>query len=344
MRPESTPARGTVDPEVQRKVLGLLKDAGPSGTTKAKLSEALGLSERQIARAFQALTDAGADIERLAQGGVRFVLRRGPDWDAPIPPEARLALDVALQLVECAGAELWTQPLLALRRVVDGSLGQREQAKLGTLQAHVSAQGTVSDAVPVERALLATLLQALAQEPPAELELDYRDMHGKASTRRVAPHSLSHDAFSGAIYLLGWDGLRDRPLHYRLNRIEAARPTGRPALHLHREELERIRTYRIAGWFGEGEPFEVVARVTGGWAQHLREACPDLPDAWVEEAGPETVHLHFKALEHRGPLRVLLQFGKDAEVLAPPALREALREEIAALGRSYGLFSGASAP
>ena len=334
--PTATLPRGTVDPEAQRRVLGLLRDAGERGTTKAKLAEAMGLSERQITRAFQALLDAGAEIERISRGGVRFVLRKGPDWDRPIPPEARIALDVALQLVECAGAELWTRPLLALRELVDGSLGQREQAKLGTLQAHVSAHGTVSDAVPVERAILATLLQALSQEPPEELELDYRDMHGKASTRRVAPHSLSHDAFSGAIHLLGWDGLRDRPQHYRLNRIEGARPTGRRALHPHRDALERIRTYRIAGWIGEGEPFEVTVRVTGGWAQHLREACPDLPEAWVEEAGPDTVRLHFKALEHRGPLRVLLQFGKDAEVLEPPALREAMRVEVAALARRYG--------
>ena len=328
-------ARGQVDPEVQRRILELLHEAGEAGLTKARLAERMDLSERQITRCFQALTEAGAEIERIAKGGVRFVLRKGPAWDRHIPPEARLALDVALQLVECPGGELWTGPLLALRDLVDGSLGKGDQARLGHLRAHVSAHGTVTDALPVERAILTAILQALSQEPTAELELDYRDMHGKASTRAVAPYSLSHDAFSGAIYLLGWDGKRDRPLHYRLNRIEAARLTGRRAILTHRATLERIRKYRIAGWFAEGEPFDVAVRITGGWAQHVREACPDLPDAWVEAAGEEAVILHFKALEHRGPLRILLQFGRDAEVLAPPALREALAAEVAGMMRTY---------
>lgn len=336
-RPDATMARGKVDPEVQRRVLDLLHEAGERGQTKARLAEGLGLSERQITRTFAALTEAGAVITRRREGGTHFVLAKGPGWDTRIPPEARLALDVALQLVECPGGELWTGPLMALRDLVDASLGKRDRAKLGHLRAHVSGHGTVADALPIERAILTAILEALAQEPPAELELDYRDMHGKASTRSVAPYSLSHDAFSGAIYLLGWDGLRDRALHYRLNRIEGARLTGRRALHPHRAALERIRRYKIAGWFAEGEPFEVAVRITGGWAQHVREACPDLPDAGVEEVGGEAVVLRFKALETRGPIHILLQFGKEAEVLSPASLREELAREIRAMGERYGL-------
>lgn len=331
----TTVARGLVDPDLQRQVLELLHEAGARGATKAKLAEQLGISERQVSRAFQALREAGARITRKAEGGVRFVLEEGPAWEQRIPAEARLALDVALQLVDCPGGELWTSPLLELRKVVDGSLAKQDRQKLDRLKARITAHGTVGDAPAVDPEVLRTLLQALAQEPPAELELDYRDMHGKASTRRVAPDSLSHDAFSGAIHLLGWDSLRDQALHYRLNRIQAARLTGKPAIQLHRKALETIRRYTIGGWFAAGEPFAVKVRITGGWAQHLREACPGLPDAWVEEESDTSVILHFKALEHRGPLRVLLQFGADAEVLEPASLRKEISTLIERLVKQY---------
>ena len=328
-------SRGTVDPEAQRRILSHLHEAGARGQTKAKLAELEGCHVKKIDRAFKAFEEAGAVIRRITQGGVRFVLEKGPAWDRHIPPEARLALDVALQLVECPGSELWAGPLQALRTLVDDSVGPKEQAKLDRLEARISAHGTVYEAQPLAREILATLIQALDEEPPKELRIDYRDMHGVVTSRTIAPFSLSHDAFSGAIYLLAWDLDKDGARLFRVNRVERAEPTGRRAIHTHRRELERIRTYKIAGWFEPGEPFDVTVRVRGGWAQHLREACPDLPDVAVEEVDEHTVHLRFRALELRGPKRILLQFGEDAEVLEPPALRRLMAEAARGMGRLY---------
>ncbi len=328
-------SRGKVDPAVQRRVLAHLREAGERGLAKSKLAELEGISERQITRTFTALTEAGAIITRVNQGGVHFVLEQGPDWEMRIPPEARLALDVALQLVECPGGELWAEPLQRLRDMVDASMGKRDQAKQDHLRAHISAHGTVTDAVPLESSVMGSIFQALAQEPQGELQVDYRDMHGQTSTRTIAPFSLSHDGFSGAIHLLAWDLDKNGARLFRLNRIEAAHLTGKKAIHTHRKELERIRKHKIAGWFADGEPFDVKVRITGGWAQHLREACPDLPEAWVEDVNDETVLLHFKALEHRGPIRILLQFGSEAEVVEPEELRIAVMQEVLALAKKY---------
>jgi predicted DNA-binding transcriptional regulator YafY len=127
------------------------------------------------------------------------------------------------------------------------------------------------------------------------------------------------------------------PLHLRLSRIRKVAP-GRITALLPMEQalLDRAAHFQIGGWFGTDEPFEVKARIHGrNWAQALLEATPALPEASVQAERGDAVLLTFQATEFNAPARWLLQFGPDAEVLAPPAFRQHMGERLGVAADRY---------
>jgi predicted DNA-binding transcriptional regulator YafY len=324
-RPESG---HLVKPERLHLVLEAIRDAGERGITKAGLSRKLGgVAMRTVDRAVQLLEEQGARFGKAREGRpalIHFTLEKAPDWDSRITPHARMALEVALMALEGTATELWFDHLEGLRALADSHLSTRDRALFRALQEHVCVRGGADDQQALDTRMLTQVLLALGHpEGPRELELTYKAAStGRTSGRIVVPFTLTHDVFSGGTFLLAWDQAKQEPRHFRLARIEEARALPRRGLIPDKGPLEQARDLQIGGWYRPAPPFRVSLRVAGtNWPQALLDAPPALPDITVRKEKGGAVLVNFQATEPSGPTRFILQFGADAEVLEPQALR-----------------------
>jgi predicted DNA-binding transcriptional regulator YafY len=296
---------------------------------------------RTVDRAVQLLEEQGARFGKAREGRpalIHFILEKAPDWDSRITPHARMALEVALMALEGTATELWYDQLEGLRTLADSHLSTRDRDLFKALQEHVCVRGGADDQAALDTKMLTQVLLALGHpEGPRELELTYKAAStGRTSARTVVPFTLTHDVFSGGAFLLAWDLAKQEPRHFRLARIEEAKSLARRGLIPNKHPLERARELQIGGWFRPDSPFGVSVRVAGtNWPQALLDAPPALPGVTVRKEKGGTVLLSFQATELSGPTRFVLQFGADAEVLEPKALRIHLAATLKVMAAKY---------
>ena len=331
-----------VKPERLQEVLEAIRDAGERGITKVGLARKLGgVAMRTVDRAVQLLEEQGARFGKAREGRpalIHFTLEKGPDWDSRITPHARMALEVALMALEGTATELWYDQLEGLRTLADSHLSSRDRDLFKALQEHVVVRGGADDQQALDTKMLTQVLLALGHpEGPRELDLTYKAAStGRTSARTVVPFTLTHDVFSGGAFLLAWDPAKQEPRHFRLARIVEAKALARRGLIPDKRPLERARELQIGGWFSLTEPFQIQVRVGGtNWPQALLDAPPALPNIAVRKEKGGTVLLSFQATEPSGPLRFILQFGADAEVLEPKSLRTQLVATLKAMSAKY---------
>ena len=331
-----------VKPERLQVVLEAIRDAGGRGITKAGLSRRLGgVAMRTVDRAIQLLEEQGARFGKGREGRpalIHFTLEKAPDWDSRITPHARMALEVALMALEGTATELWFDQLEGLRTLADSHLSTRDRDLFRALQAHVCVRGGADDQQALDTKMLTQVLLALGHpEGPRELELTYKAAStGRTSARTVVPFTLTHDVFSGGAFLLAWDPAKKEPRHFRLARIEEAKALSKRGLIPNKGPMEQARDLQIGGWFSPGEPFRVNVRVGGtNWPQALQDAPPALPGVTVRKEKGGTVLLSFQATEPSGPTRFILQFGADAEVIEPKALRDHIAKTLKGMVANY---------
>jgi predicted DNA-binding transcriptional regulator YafY len=323
-----------VNADRQRLAVKLLREAGESGLTRENLAKDLNCSTRQVDRTMLVLSAAGAvlDKQRYARDGVslvRIVLKKGPEWDEFITPRAMTALRIAMMALEQVGTEVWAEHLEAFERLTGPQLSTRDRIIFNSLVHRVRMNGTVNDPMILDPDVLAAVLTALgAPGGPLQLELTYTPPGRATWTRAVCPYCLTHDAFSGGAFLLVWDQAKHRAVHLRLNRIKQAKTLKAPAIIADEKPLEHAARYQIGGWVESGAPFEVEVLVTGRtWPTALLEAPPALPEILVNPNG-KGARVRFLATEPYGPARWVLQFGPDAEVLHPEAVRDMVRQRL----------------
>ena len=331
-----------VKPERLQVVLEAIRDAGERGITKEGLIRKLGgVASRTVDRAVQLLEEQGARFGKAREGRpaiIHFTLEKAPDWDSRITPHARMALEVALMALEGTATELWFDQLEGLRTLADSHLSTRDRDLFRALQEHVCVRGGADDQQALDTKMLTQVLLALGHtDGPRELELTYKAAStGRTSARTVVPFTLTHDVFSGGAFLLAWDPAKQEPRHFRLARIEEAKALTRRGLIPDKHPLEQARELQIGGWFSLAKPMQIQVRVSGtNWPQALLDAPPALPGVAVRKEKGGTVLLSFQATELSGPTRFVLQFGADAEVIEPKALRTHLAATLKAMAAKY---------
>ncbi len=331
-----------VKPERLQMVLEAIRNAGEQGITKAGLARKLGgTAMRTVDRAVQLLEEQGARFGKARVGRpavIHFTLEKAPDWDSKITPHARMALEVALMALEGTATELWYDQLEGLRKLADSHLSTRDRDLFRALQEHVCVRGGADDQQALDTKMLTQVLLALGHpDGPRELDLTYAAAStGRTSARTVVPFTLTHDVFSGGAFLLAWDSAKQEPRHFRLARIVEAKALPRRGLIPDKHPLEQARDLQIGGWFSPTAPFQIQVRVSGtNWPQALLDAPPALPSVEVRKEKGGTVLLAFMATDLSGPTRFVLQFGADAEVLEPKALRDHLVRTLKAMTAKY---------
>jgi predicted DNA-binding transcriptional regulator YafY len=332
------PTRGTVAADKLKEAVRRLHKAAPQGLTRAELAQAVGLCLRGVDRILAQLRLDGAVIETRAVPGRRthaYRMSRPPLWDRRISSDTRLALRLAGLALSASGTRQWDGILAVLGGFADERMTDADRLVFQRMERAVRVQGEVEDPIEGED-VLEPLLRALDEHQL--VTLDYRAASWEHATRiQVVPYTLVHDLFAGSAFLVAWNPDRRQVLHLRLNRIDRLEPGARrllgpAALRL----LERSATYQVGGWAGDAEPFDVAVRIQGPhWVQALRDAPPPLPDYRFEVEGASLL-AHFKATHAAGVLRWVLQFGADAVILSPPALREELAARLAGMTAAYG--------
>lgn len=165
----------------------------------------------------------------------------------------------------------------------------------------------------------------------------YRD---ETTERDVAPYGLVFQ--SGHWYLVGHDALRDDVRVFRLSRMEDVRPNraspGTPDFEVPDDFRLSDHVSREAWELGGPEEEPVEARVLFRFPRSLWAERNDRGELVEEQPGGGAVR-SFEVRQVDPFLRWVLSLEGDAEILAPPELRRALRDRARQVLALYGASS-----
>ena len=185
--------------------------------TAKMLGERLEVSERTIYRDIADLQSTGVPVD--GEAGVGYILREGFD----LPPlmftrEEIVALVAGARMVRSMGGASMAKAAIEALIKIESVLPPSLQTQLKSVEIHVPDRQ-----MPERDKSMIDLAQA-AVEARKVLELDYRDVEDKPSRRNVRPLGLW---YWGKVWtLVGWCELREDFRVFRIDRIQAAGPTG----------------------------------------------------------------------------------------------------------------------
>ncbi len=291
-------------------------EAHPEGIRAGALAAQVGVSRRTAYRDLVALESEVA-IPVWSENGLWGLEER-----ALLP---RLALTLSEAMVVYLSARLLAEYADRYDPELAASLLKLADILPPTMRAHVERTVDILARRPADPALTETfraLTRAWAEARIVEIEYDpaaYDDVARPSRTARVHPWLIEPSAQTHALYLIGWDEDREAPRTYKMDRIRHVTVTPdrfeAPEAGTPEEELERAW-----GIVADQGDVEVVVRFDRTVAARVMEALwhpsqrierhPDGAITWrVTVPGTLEVRLW------------ILQWGEDAEVLAPLELR-----------------------
>lgn len=297
-----------------------------------ELARELEISERTVLRDVEALSAAGVPVytERGRHGGVALL----PGYRTDV---SGLTADEARALFAFGGRGGPDDGMLqsALRKLL-ASMPEARRPEVQAAGRRVVVDPTGWRQEPDDPPALAAIREAVWAD--RRLRLRYRTSDAPVPRAfTVDPWGLL--AKAGSWYLIA--AHRSRPRLFRVSRVESAEQTGEPADRPADLDLEATWRRLRGDLESVAAPVPVELRIRRGLtARVLRLAAPQLagpPGARrVDPERPtwERVTLPFRAV---GAARaVLLGFGADVEVLAPPEVRADLVVTARAVLERYG--------
>lgn len=282
------------------------------GLTVAQLTERTGGSRASIYRDFEVLRDAGVPIDKVPLSGeMRHVLalERASADRAATPLQVAALLTARRSLSALEGTRL-VREFDALLREVKGRPHTPPRVHLSTSQALAPDRLSVIDR---------------AMDQGKCLRIRYRGTNDAApSWRNVEPVELRVSAEQP--YLVAFDRAHKRYKTYKLARLSHARLVNERATAMagYKPEIEFAHSRGI--WSGEAHEVLVrldrrVARFAAEWPLHRRQS--------IEGVANGDVLVRARVAGLAEPLRWALSWGRRAEVLQPPQLREMVIAEFA---------------
>jgi len=169
------------------------------------------------------------------------------------------------------------------------------------------------------------------------LELDYSNLQGEPSRRRVEAQRLIH--YEGVWYLVAFDHLRNGLRTFHLGRVRALTVTADPVTKEETPSWQtEVETWTTSGFgiFRGGEPWSATVRLRGP-ALRLASAQkwhPNQTDTRGSDPTGEWLERTVPVVDSRELLSRVLGFGGDAEALTPPAFRDQWIAEVRRMSRS----------
>ncbi len=284
-------------------------EQGVEGSTLDELASRHGVSTREVAADLRTLTLLGEHSDadwllslRVWQQDDRVSISSAGPFRRPVrlTPEEQLAVQVALAL-EPGGAPL--------------------AAKFAALWAGGRVRTAARDPEPDPSGddTLAALIRQATREG-LEMTLEYAG-EGEREPRQwvVQPHQLAQ--YRGRTYLVAWAVEAAGWRHFRLDRALEGGLTGR-RFEVRPDFTPVTRPEEV---FRAGGDLDLVtvrfAPSVAGWVTER------YPDHEVEPTG--AVLVRFRTANRDWLVRRVLEYGAQAEVLAPPAYRDAVRQAVA---------------
>lgn len=206
-----------------------LRRAGPRGRTAEQLAAAFEISVRTVKRDISALQQAGFPVwARTGRIGGYVV-----DRAATLPPvnfTAAEASALAAAITAHRGQPFDRQARAAMAKVL-GVMDPRARRQADDLTERIWIDRSTAEAA--DPRLRAAIEHALQER--RVLSLHYRDGAGATTTRRVDPQLLA--CAGGHWFLVARCHLRQAVRWFRLDRIERATLTSRPAIDVPADEL-----------------------------------------------------------------------------------------------------------
>jgi predicted DNA-binding transcriptional regulator YafY len=278
----------------------------------AELAARLGITPRTVRRDVQRLRDLGYPVD--ATPGVAGGYRLGPG--GALPPlllEDDEAVAVAIGLRTAAGGSVTGIAESSLRALakLEQVLPVRLRHRVAALQ--VATVPLVGAAAPVDPDTLTVI--AVACRGQHRIRFSYRDRTDSVSDRHVEPHRLVHTGRRW--YLVARDLDRDDWRTFRVDRIDAPRPTG---VRFVPRDPPDAGAFVAAGT--TSAPYRHQARIlVRAGAEAIAERVP--PTVGVVQALDPHSCLLTTGSDSLDALAVhLATLGADFTVLEPPELRD----------------------
>lgn len=301
------------------------------------------MSAPQLARELEvSVRTVLRDIDALSTAGVPVYAERGRHGGYALLPGFRTELtglthEEALALL-AAGAAGRGGPLgldapaaSALRKVLDAlPPGQRETLRRASARLLVDPEHDLLSRRRPRDPIPAEVMQPVqrAVHSGHRLRIDYAASGEETRSRVIDPLGLV--TVRERVYLLATrDGL-DRT--YRVSRVVRAEVLPEPAERPAEVDLDRLWEQRRARFLAENR-LEVSLQVRDEHREALRETARAVRAESPAEAGWVRLDLVLDDLEHA--VWAVWQAGPDIEVLAPPALREAVRARAEAVAERH---------
>jgi predicted DNA-binding transcriptional regulator YafY len=181
---------------------------------------------------------------------------------------------------------------------------------------------------PVENTVFDAVISGLLEG--MQLEIHYSKQSDQPESKRcVDPLKLIN--YQGRWYLLAWCGLRLEKRIFHLSRISKIRATNQPIQHT----LDSDDTYltEVFGIFKGKVRFTATVALTGRAAEIVRRQHWH-PDQQIESTATGIL-LRLPVADDRELIMKVLQFGDEAEVIAPETLRKKIKNKIEHMACCY---------
>lgn len=304
----------------------------PTGWRTSELAAALGVDPDTIRRDYATLEELGTG---LIKEGSRYRLdHRRALHTVRLTLDQLLALYFAARLLSRYSDEYNPHSAQALERLADAL-----QLRAPLLAHHilVAAQEVrLRQIKPGYVEVLETLTRAWVER--RKVRLTYQAITSEQiTTRTVAPYYLEPSAIGYACYVIGYDELRQSLRTLKVERILSATLTTETFVPPATFDPQRLLASAWGVmWSDESGEQTVVLRFASTVARrvkestwHQRQQITDQPDGSCLFTVPVGHTLELKPW--------VRQWGPNVEVLAPPAFREELAAEAAAMARLYSM-------
>ena len=303
-----------------------------SGKTVAELAAVLDCHTRTVYRDLEALQVAGFPIYTdRGEGPTRWRLLESARPKVPIPFSLTelMALYFSRDLLQVLKGTVLSEALESLFRKIHATLPPETEGYLAAFQQSVKVGAHPRQNAPAHGALFENLNQAISAQTVLSIEY-YTMSRRRSGARSVAPYRLWF--FNGAFYLIAFCYKRKDVRIFAVDRIRSLTPTGEtfdPPESLDMEEL-------MAASFGvfTGKAVTVRIRFTAKVAGYIQEKIWHRSQRLVPQADGGLI---FES-EVAGTQEIkhwIMQWGKEAEVLAPRRLRREIHQEARAMAARY---------
>lgn len=301
------------------------------------------------------------DIDALSSAGVPVYAERGRHGGFALLPGFRTELtglnhDESLALLTAGSSRgeqtfgLGSALASAMRKVVDAlpeshraSAAEANRRILVDPEADLLSRRRSTESIP--EAIMAEVRRAVLAGH--RLRLRYAATDREPAWRTVDPIGLVTVRDKG--YLLAAVDGADRT--YRLSRILAAEMLAEPAQRAEAVDLGELWQERSERFRTGGDQVLVTLRINAARRDELLATALAIASQSPEPSAPaptspppEWLRIEATFQDQRHALWALWQLGTDAEALAPPALRTALRDRAAAVATRYADPSAGETP